>query len=65
MNVPSLRWRADWGLAATAMLALFVSLPLLSRGIPDGSDSHLHLFRAIEFDSVLRSGVWMPRWARS
>ena len=26
-------------------------------------DGYLHLFRVFQFDTVLRQGVWYPRWA--
>ncbi|MGH2458236.1 MAG: 6-pyruvoyl-tetrahydropterin synthase-related protein, partial [Chloroflexota bacterium] len=43
-----------------AALAIY---PLLPPGIPSTADGPLHLIRDVEYDALLRSGVWYPRWA--
>lgn len=49
------------------LLLLFVSiaavLPLLRPGFIPTHDGEYHLIRFYEFETMLRSGYWFPRWA--
>lgn len=45
---------------ATSLLA---SWPLLHAGLIPTHDGEYHLIRFYEFDKILRSGNWYPRWA--
>jgi hypothetical protein len=59
-----LRWRPRL-LAAVALgvLSLTPVVPLLFALQPWSADANDHLYRLVEFDSLLRQGVLYPRWA--
>jgi hypothetical protein len=47
-----------------ALLGLAASHPLIASGrLPLGHDAAAHLVRLMEYDSLLRQGVLIPRWA--
>ena len=46
-----------------ALLASFSTLPLFQPYFFASSDGLFHLYRLMEYDVVLRDGVWYPRWA--
>ncbi len=53
-----------WGLPlALAGLTWLVAWPLLRGGYPTIGDGLIHFYRLVQFDELLRSGVWFPRWA--
>ena len=53
-----------WGLPlALAGLTLLAAWPLLRGGYPSIGDGLIHFYRLVQFDHLLRSGVWYPRWA--
>lgn len=53
-----------WALVgALAGLTLLAAWPLLRLGYPTVGDGLNHLYRLVELDSLLRAGVWYPRWA--
>lgn len=56
------RWFASPTLPLLALIALSV-WPLLRAGYPLIGDGGNHLYRLVEFDHLLRNGVWFPRWA--
>lgn len=43
--------------------AFFAALPLLGSGFIPTHDGEYHIIRFYEFEKVLRSGYWFPRWA--
>lgn len=45
------------------LLCLPALLPLVQPGFPATHDGLMHLYRLLEFDSLVRSGVLYPRWA--
>src|SRR5215510_14338620 len=45
-----------------ALLAL-CAWPIVRAGYPLIGDGGNHLYRLVEFDHLLRNGVWFPRWA--
>lgn len=45
-----------------ALLA-FATWPLFRAGYPFIGDGGNHLYRLVEFDHLLRNGIWFPRWA--
>ncbi len=46
-----------------APLCFFAIAPLVSGPMFASADGLYHLYRLVEFDQALRSGVWYPRWA--
>lgn len=56
-------WRAAWPLLSLSALALLSVWPLLRAGYPTIGDGLNHFYRLVEFDHLLRQGVWFPRWA--
>lgn len=55
------------GPAAALLIGLLAALPLLGgmlRGaIPEGGDTLLHLYRAVQLDALIQEGVIYSRWA--
>lgn len=45
------------------LLSFIPIVPLLRPGFPPTHDGEYHVIRFYEFDKVLRSGNWYPRWA--
>jgi len=45
------------------LLAAFSTMPLFQPYFFASSDGPFHLYRLMEYDTVLRDGVWYPRWA--
>ncbi len=56
------RWFNSPILPILALLALAL-WPLLRAGYPLIGDGGNHLYRLVEFDHLLRNGIWFPRWA--
>ncbi len=56
-------WRTAWSLLSLSALALLSVWPLLRAGYPTIGDGLNHFYRLVEFDHLLRQGVWFPRWA--
>lgn len=53
-----------WGLLVCVLLGVAAAHPIILSGrLPLGSDTVFHLERIIEFDTLLHSGVIIPRWA--
>jgi len=48
---------------ALLSLSLLAAWPILRAGYPSIGDGLNHLYRLVEFDHLLRHGVWFPRWA--
>src|SRR3990172_9473386 len=46
-----------------ALLAGFATMPLLQPYFIASSDGLYHLYRLMEYDAVLKDGVWYTRWA--
>ncbi|MDO8673489.1 MAG: hypothetical protein Q7O66_18935, partial [Dehalococcoidia bacterium] len=46
-----------------ALSAAFSAMPLLQPFFFASSDGLYHLYRLMEYDLLLTSGVWYPRWA--
>ncbi len=46
-----------------AVFGVIAGFPLLHRGLPPTHDGEYHVIRFYEFEKVLRSGSWYPRWA--
>ncbi|MBI2864146.1 MAG: hypothetical protein HYX94_06240 [Chloroflexi bacterium] len=46
-----------------ALSAAFSFMPLLQPYFFASSDGLFHLYRLMEYDLLLKSGVWLPRWA--
>src|SRR3989338_1418426 len=42
---------------------IIAGFSLLHKGLPPTHDGEYHVIRFYEFDKVLRSGSWYPRWA--
>lgn len=56
--------RVEWGLVIALALALFASVPFLTRvGLPHDTDAELHVYRTAELSRIAREGVLYPRWA--
>lgn len=64
---PSLERAAEggfaWGPLWAVALAAFGLVPLTQRLFFSSSDGKFHIFRLVEYDSVMRQGVLVPRWA--
>lgn len=45
------------------LLCLPAALPYFGGDIPRSNDSLAHLYRAVELDRLVRSGIFFPRWA--
>ena len=54
------RWRPYALLFLFSLPALW---PLLHEGLPRTNDALPHLYRAIQFDALVRAGELFPRWA--
>ncbi|MEP7359926.1 MAG: 6-pyruvoyl-tetrahydropterin synthase-related protein, partial [Anaerolineales bacterium] len=53
-----------WGaLAALAALWLLAFWPVARAGYPAIGDGLNHFYRLVEFEHLLRQGIWFPRWA--
>src|SRR6185295_6315694 len=50
-------------LVALVSLSLLAAWPIVRAGYPSIGDGLNHLYRLVEFDHLLRHGVWFPRWA--
>jgi hypothetical protein len=48
---------------ALLSLSLLAVWPIVRAGYPSIGDGLNHLYRLVEFDHLLRNGVWFPRWA--
>jgi hypothetical protein len=64
---PSARSEAGAARAAVlgmlALLAALAAWPVVRAGYPTLGDGLIHYYRLVEFDHLLRQGVWFPRWA--
>lgn len=56
------RWLNSPVLPLLALIALSV-WPIMRAGYPLIGDGGNHLYRLVEFDHLVRHGVWFPRWA--
>ncbi len=56
-------WRRLKPYVLLLLLALPALWPSLPAGIPRTNDSLDHLFRVVELDQLVRSGILFPRWA--
>ena len=45
------------------LICLPAALPYFGGDIPRSNDSLTHLYRAVELDRLVRSGIFFPRWA--
>jgi hypothetical protein len=54
---------AKFPLLPLLALCLLAVWPILKAGYPTIGDGLIHLYRLVEFDHLLRHGVWFPRWA--
>lgn len=52
-----------FGAFLVVLLASFSTMPLFQPYFIASSDGLFHLYRLMEYDTVLRQGVWYPRWA--
>ena len=50
-------------LAALLGLTALAAWPMVRAGYPTIGDGLIHFYRLVEFDHLLRNGVWFPRWA--
>jgi len=55
-------WRVQ-GFIYLGLLCLPALMPLMQPGFPATHDGLMHLYRLLEFDTLVRSGVLYPRWA--
>jgi hypothetical protein len=44
-------------------LTALAAWPVVRAGYPSIGDGLIHFYRLVEFDHLLQSGVWFPRWA--
>jgi hypothetical protein len=62
----SIKRHADPGLLLALALCLFTVWPLLQKpGLPNGTDTLYHIYRAAEMDRSWAHGVLIPRWAEA
>jgi hypothetical protein len=56
----------DPGLLLTLLLCLFTMWPLLQKpGLPNGTDTLYHIYRAAEMDRAWTHGLLIPSWAET
>lgn len=56
--------RQDPGYLVVLAICLLAIWPLISRsGLPQDTDSELHIFRLAELSRLIRAGEFFPRWA--
>src|SRR5579859_3542757 len=58
-------WRrlASGPVLALAALGVLAAWPLVRAGYPTIGDGLIHFYRLVEFEHLLQSGAWFPRWA--